>query len=87
MIARDAGGILANDDPRAQTPPLEKLMALDWAQLKPVIADSLAHGAIEIGVVGDISEQAAIDAHLGLERAQGGHAGAQLSRQRDARVG
>ncbi|WP_188237195.1 M16 family metallopeptidase [Sphingopyxis sp. LK2115] len=62
VIARDAGGILANDDPRAQTPPLEKLMALDWAQLKPVIADSLAHGAIEIGVVGDISEQAAIDA-------------------------
>ncbi len=62
VIARDAGGILANDDPRAQTPPLDKLMALDWTQLKPVIADSLAHGAIEIGVVGDIDEQAAIDA-------------------------
>ena len=62
VIARDAGGILANDDPRAQTPPLDKLMALDWTQLKPVIADSLAHGAIEIGVVGDIDEQAVIDA-------------------------
>ena len=38
------------------------MMTLDWAQLKPVIADSLAHGAIEIGVVGDIGEQSAIDA-------------------------
>ncbi len=62
VLGRDAGGILANDDPRAQTPPLAKLMALDWAQLKPVVADSFAHGAIEIGVVGDIGEQAAIDA-------------------------
>ena len=62
VMARDAGGILANDDPRSMTPPLEKLMALDWAQLKPVIADSFDHGAIEVGVVGDIDEQAAIDA-------------------------
>ncbi|GAA0863209.1 insulinase family protein [Sphingopyxis soli] len=62
VLGRDAAGILANNDPRAQTPPLEKLLALDWNQLKPAIADSLAHGAIEIGVVGDIDEQAAIDA-------------------------
>ena len=62
VIGRDTGGILANDDPRAQTPPLAKMMTLDWAQLKPVVADSFAHGAIEIGVVGDIGEQAAIDA-------------------------
>lgn len=62
VLGRDAAGILANNDPRAQTPPLEKLLALDWNRLKPAIADSLAHGAIEIGVVGDIDEQAAIDA-------------------------
>lgn len=62
VIGRDVGGILANDDPRAQTPPLERVMALDWDQLKPAIADSFAHGAIEIGVVGDMDEQAAIDA-------------------------
>jgi zinc protease len=62
VLGRDVGGILANDDPRSQTPPLAKLMALDWAQLKPAVADSFAHGAIEIGVVGDIDEQAAIDA-------------------------
>lgn len=62
VIARDAGGILANDDPREVTPPLAKVMALDWAGLKAAMGDSLAHGAIEIGVVGDIDEQAAIDA-------------------------
>src|SRR3546814_12317270 len=53
VLGRDAGGILANDDPRSQTPPLESVMALDWAQLEPAIADRFAHGAIEIGVVGD----------------------------------
>ncbi|WOF42665.1 insulinase family protein [Sphingopyxis indica] len=62
VMGRDVGGILANDDPRAETPPLATLLTLDWGQLKPVIADSLAHGAIEIGVVGDIDEAAAIDA-------------------------
>ncbi|MDO9367269.1 MAG: insulinase family protein [Sphingopyxis sp.] len=62
VLGRDVGGILANDDPRSQTPPLAKLMTLDWAQLKPAVADSFTHGAIEIGVVGDIDEQAAIDA-------------------------
>jgi len=62
VMGRDVGGILADGDPRAQTPPLDVLMARDWAQLKPVIADSLAHGAVEIGVVGDIEEEAAIEA-------------------------
>ena len=62
VLGRDAGGILANDDPRSQTPPLAKLMTLDWGQLKTVVTDSLTNGAIEIGVVGDIDEAAAIDA-------------------------
>jgi zinc protease len=62
VLGRDAGGILANDDPRSQTPPLESVMALDWKQLESAIGDSFAHGAIEIGVVGDIGEQSAIDA-------------------------
>jgi zinc protease len=62
VIARDAGGILSNNDPREATPPLDKVMALDWTRLKAAVGDSFAHGAIEIGVVGDIDEQAAIDA-------------------------
>src|SRR3546814_7643921 len=46
VLARDAGGILANDDPRAQIPPPATLMTLAWNGLKPVIADSLTteHG-------------------------------------------
>ena len=62
VLGRDAGGILANNDPRTVTPSLDKMLSLDWAGLKPAIADSMEHGAIEIGVVGDIDEQAAIDA-------------------------
>lgn len=62
IMGRDAAGILANDDPRAVNPPLETVMALDWDQLRAAIGDSLAHGAIEVGVVGDIDEQVAIDA-------------------------
>ncbi|MBL8649658.1 MAG: insulinase family protein [Sphingopyxis sp.] len=62
VLGRDAGGILANNDPRATTPPLDTMMTLDWASLKPAVADSFAQGAIEIGVVGDIDEAAAIQA-------------------------
>ncbi|WP_288987933.1 insulinase family protein [uncultured Sphingopyxis sp.] len=62
VLARDSGGILANGDPREETPPLATMMSLDWSKLKAAVADSFDHGAIEIGVVGDIDEQAAIDA-------------------------
>lgn len=62
VMGRDVGAILANDDPRLVTPPLATMMALDWAGLRPVIADYFAHGAIEIAIVGDVEEQAAIDA-------------------------
>ncbi len=62
VMGRDVDGILANDDPRERTPSLATMMGLDWDGLKPAIADSLAQGAIEIGVVGDIDEQSAINA-------------------------
>jgi zinc protease len=62
VIGRDAGGILADNDPRLVTPQLETVMALDWEGLKPAIADSLTNGAIEIGVVGALDEAAVIEA-------------------------
>lgn len=62
VLARDVPGILANDDPRLVTPPLETMLSLDWTGVRNASADMLARGAIEIGVVGDIDEQAAIDA-------------------------
>ena len=42
-----------------QTP--ERYRALNYARLRHDIADRLAQGAIEIGVVGDVDENAAID--------------------------
>ena len=62
VIGRDVGAILANDDPRFATPSLDTMLALDWAGLRAAMADSLANGAIEIGLVGDLDEAAAIDA-------------------------
>jgi zinc protease len=62
VMARDVPGILANDDPRLVNPPLERLLALDWSGVRTASADMLARGAIEIGIVGDIDEAAAIDA-------------------------
>lgn len=61
VLQRDVQGILANDDPRFVTQPLDKMLALDFPPLKAAMADSLSKGAIEIGVVGDIDEQVAID--------------------------
>jgi zinc protease len=62
VMGRDVGAILANDDPRLVNPPLEKMMALDWTGVRSASADAFAKGAIEIAVVGDVDEDAAIAA-------------------------
>lgn len=62
VIERDAESVLTPNDPRYATPPLETVMALDWPDFKRDVGDRLAKGAIEIGIVGDVDEQAAIDA-------------------------
>lgn len=61
VLQRDVQGIVTNNDPRFITQPLETMMTLDFPPLKAAMADSLSKGAIEIGVVGDIDEQVAID--------------------------
>jgi len=62
VLARDVPAILANDDPRLATPPLATMLALDWTSVRAASADMMARGAIEIGIVGDIDEDAAIAA-------------------------
>ena len=62
VLARDVAGILGNNDPRLVTPPLDQMLALDWSGVRSASADMLARGAIEIGVVGDVDEDAAIAA-------------------------
>lgn len=61
VMARDVGAILANDDPRLVNPPLEKMLALDWSGVRAASADAMANGAIEVAIVGDVDEAAAID--------------------------
>ena len=59
-LGTSLGGILSDDDPRFTFQKVEDYRALNFARLRQAIAERLAHGAIEIGVVGDIPEDAAI---------------------------
>jgi zinc protease len=56
------GAELSDNDPRFALQPKQAYEALDFAGLESAIGDRLAKGAIEIGIVGDIDEQAAIEA-------------------------
>jgi zinc protease len=59
-MSADLGGLLSDEDPRFTLQKPELYRALNYTRLKHDIADRLAHGAIEIGVVGDVDEAAAI---------------------------
>ncbi|MFD2136026.1 hypothetical protein ACFSLT_14185 [Novosphingobium resinovorum] len=59
-LAARIGGILSNDDPRFSLGNVEDYRHLSYAKLKTDVSDRLARGAIEIGLVGDIDEDAAI---------------------------
>ncbi|MFY8047733.1 MAG: M16 family metallopeptidase [Erythrobacter sp.] len=56
------GGILSDNDPRFTLQPKESFLALNYGALRDAIGDRLAKGAIELALVGDFDEQAAIDA-------------------------
>lgn len=58
----DLAGILSDDDPRFSYHKLPEYQALTFARLKQAVSDRFEHGAIEIGVVGDIDEAATIAA-------------------------
>ena len=59
-LSNRIGGILSDDDPRFTLQPQGAYRDLTFARLKADLADRLAKGAIEIGIVGDIDEDAAI---------------------------
>jgi zinc protease len=54
------GGILSDEDPRFSLQPVEAYRKLTFGKLRQDLSDRLAHGAIEIGVVGDVDEEQAI---------------------------
>ena len=55
-LGADVGAILSADDPRFSLGKVEDYRKLTLAKLKTDIGDRLAHGAIEIGIAGDIDE-------------------------------
>jgi len=61
-LANQIGGILSDDDPRFTLQSQAAYEALTFEQLRADIADRLAKGALELALVGDFDEQAAIDA-------------------------
>jgi zinc protease len=61
-LAAVRGAILSDNDPRFSLQPRDAFFALDFAQLRSVIDDRLAMGAVEIALVGDLDEDAAIAA-------------------------
>ncbi len=61
-LAAASGAILSDGDPRFSLQPREAFAALDFAQLRTVIGGRLAAGAIELALVGDLDEEAAIAA-------------------------
>ncbi|MGH6785727.1 MAG: M16 family metallopeptidase, partial [Novosphingobium sp.] len=59
-LGNSIGGILSDGDPRFTLQPVEDYRKLTFAKLKADLADRFAKGAIEVGIVGDIDEEAAI---------------------------
>jgi len=61
-LSAASGAILSDNDPRFSLQPREAFFALDFTQLRGLLDDRLARGAIEIALVGDLDEDAAIAA-------------------------
>lgn len=61
-LSNAIGGILSDNDPRFTLQTQDAYGALRYANLRQAIGDRLAHGAIEIAIVGDVDEATAIDA-------------------------
>ncbi len=59
-LSATIGGIVSDDDPRFTIQPAADYQKLSFAGLREVVGDRLARGAIELALVGDIDEEAAI---------------------------
>lgn len=57
-----SGAMLSDGDPRFSLQPREAFFALDYDQLRSAISEPLNKGAIELALVGDLDEEAAIAA-------------------------
>lgn len=53
--------IMTDNDPRFNIAPLETMKALDFVSLKSILGDALTKNPLEIALVGDVDENAAIE--------------------------
>ncbi|MDZ4307045.1 insulinase family protein [Allopontixanthobacter sp.] len=60
-LSNALGGILSDNDPRFTLQPETAYRALNFEKLRAAIGDSLESGALEVALVGDFEEQAAIE--------------------------
>lgn len=60
-LGSEIGGIISDGDPRFTLQPKDEYLALTFARLRNDISERLANGAIEVALVGDLDESAAID--------------------------
>ena len=59
-LSNALGGIISDNDPRFTLQPEARYQTRDFTQLRSAIGSRLAKGALEVALVGDIDEQAAI---------------------------
>ncbi|MEJ2458592.1 MAG: insulinase family protein [Novosphingobium sp.] len=59
-LRADLGAIISDNDPRFSLQPAQDYRHLTFARLREDIGGRLAHGAIEVGIVGDVDEDKAI---------------------------
>jgi zinc protease len=59
-LSNALGGIISDADPRFTLQPEEAYLDLSFAKLREALSDRLAHGALELAVVGDFDEEEAI---------------------------
>jgi len=53
-LRNNLGRIVSDGDPRFTLQPKDAYLALDFSKLKAAIGDRLAHGALELAIVGDV---------------------------------
>lgn len=61
-IAMDVANLLASGNPRFGLPPKDIIMARTLDEVRAWLAPQLAHGAIEVAIVGDLDVDATIEA-------------------------
>jgi zinc protease len=59
-LSNALGGIISDADPRFTLQPEESYLGLTFAKLRGALSDRLAHGALELALVGDFDEDQAI---------------------------